>query len=136
MDAIYILMICAGGLFFILLFSYFIYAYFTKRRNMRKEQALRRVYADKNLAKMEYDVAVYDEETRKILDSGEGRHVSAEVQPAKNADKKSVEAENSLSESSEDGEEEDQSEVKFAKVDSEGMEEITGTFDGDRDESP
>ena len=55
---------------------------------------------------------------------------------AKNADKKSVEAENSLSESSEDGEEEDQSEVKFAKVDSEGMEEITGTFDGDRDESP
>ena len=94
---------------------------------MRKEQALRRVYADKNLAKMEYDVAVYDEETRKILDSGEGRHVSAEVQPAKNADKKSVEA---------DGEEEDQSEAKFAKVDSEGMEEITGTFDGDRDESP
>ena len=103
---------------------------------MRKEQALRRVYADKNLAKMEYDVAVYDEETRKILDSGEGRHVSAEVQPAKNAEKKSVEAENSLSESSEDGEEEDQSEVKFAKVDNEGMEEITGTFDGDRDESP
>ena len=54
MDAIYILMICAGVLFFILLFSYFIYAYCTKRRNMRKEQALRRVYADKNLAKMEY----------------------------------------------------------------------------------
>ena len=136
MDAIYILMICAGGLFFILLFSYFIYAYCTKRRNMRKEQALRRVYADKNLAKMEYDVAVYDEETRKILDSGEERHVPAEVQPAKNADKKSVEAENSLSESSESGEEEDQAEMKFAKVDSEGMEEITGTFDGDRDESP
>lgn len=129
MQTIYIVMIFAASLFAVLLLAYIIYACYTKRLNSRKLAELEKAYSDKNLAKMEYDVAVYDEETRNILDPKPVTQVTMDEVIKKDKadsddDKKSDDSGNKEQQS--DGEE-----AIFSKVDNEGMEEITGNFKGD-----
>ncbi|HIU80293.1 MAG TPA: hypothetical protein IAC67_05195 [Candidatus Coproplasma excrementipullorum] len=117
MQPVYIVMICAAALFALLLLAYFKHAENAKKLNERKEEELQKVYSDKNLAKMEYDVAVYDEETRKLLSP----HADSQVTMDEVIEK-------------DDGKEEEKpsaGEILFGKVDDEGMEEITGNFKGD-----
>ena len=117
MQPIYIVMICAAALFTILLIAYILQADYAKKINMQKEESLEKTYSDKNLAKMEYDVAMYDEETRKLLNPQSDSQVTMdeviEKDDGKDEDKPSAE------------------EILFGKVDDEGMEEITGNFKGD-----
>ena len=67
MEPVYIVMICAAALFALLLLAYFMRADVQRKLAERKEEELEKAYSDENLKKMEYDVAVYDEETRKRL---------------------------------------------------------------------
>ena len=114
-------MILAAVLFVILVAAYFMYADKMKKINETKAEELKKAYSDKNLAKMEYDVAVYDEETRKLLthEKSESQVTMDEIVP----DEKERASDAVLS--SED--------ALFGKVDDEGMEEITGTYKGDDD---
>ncbi len=112
MEPVYIVMICSAVLFVILLSAYFVYADFQKRNNMRKEEELEKVYSDKNLAKMEYDVAVYDEETRKLMTPRSTYQVTMDEVIQKD-------------------EKEPTEDVNFGKMESEGVEQITGNFKGD-----
>lgn len=67
MELPYILTIVVCSLF-VLLFLIFIIVYFkSKHEHKRRMSEIEQMYADKNLAKMDYDSAVYDEETEKIL---------------------------------------------------------------------
>ncbi len=118
MEPVYIVMICSACVFAALLLIYFLYSDKAKKEAARKQEELERAYSDKNLAKMEYDVAVYDEETRKLMQHGNSQVTMDEVMS--------------------DGEESSEDEVHlaaedalFEKMDSEGMEEITGNFKAD-----
>ena len=110
MDAQYIVEIVAASFFIVLLFT-FVISYAVARSN---EKNLRRkldsVYLSNKLAKMEYDFAVYDQETEKILANIESAPVE-QVTIDELLNEKPVPAE----------------EV-FAKIDSEGLEEITGNY--------
>ena len=121
MQPIHIVMILAAVLFVILVAAYFMYADKMKKINETKAEELKKTYSDKNLAKMEYDVAVYDEETRKLLthEKSESQVTMDEIVP----DEKERASDAVLS--SED--------ALFGKGDDEGMEEITGTYKGDDD---
>lgn len=110
-------MICSAVLFMLLLLAYFIYADNTRKNNERKEYELEKAYSDKNLAKMEYDVAVYDDEVRDVT---EARSVHQDKQ------EENAEQEGGSQEHKPTAEE-----ILFGKVDDEGMEEITGNFKGD-----
>ena len=56
----YILLICAGGVFFLLVFIYVIYAIERVKAHRRNKEKIYKSYAPENLCKMEYDVAFYD----------------------------------------------------------------------------
>lgn len=56
----YILLICAGGVFVLLLFIYLIYAIEKAKAEHRNKANIARSYLPENLSKMEYDVAFYD----------------------------------------------------------------------------
>ncbi|MDE6613436.1 MAG: hypothetical protein K2K28_02660, partial [Clostridia bacterium] len=100
-----------GGVFLILLFSFFI-VYTVRRSNYKKfQKQLDEVYLGGNLAKMEYDFAGYDEETEKIL-----ARLNTDTE-------KQVTIDDVLSDNKASVPEE-----VFAKIDSEGLEEITGKY--------
>lgn len=117
-------MICAAGLFALLLLAYFLKADAAKKFEQRKREDLQKAYADKNLAKMEYDVAVYDEETRKLMNPKTDSQVTMDevVKTSSEEDEKKPEPEEKKLSAGE---------ILFGKVDGEGMEEITGNFKGD-----
>ncbi len=69
METKFILLIICGGIFIATLIAYTAVSFLKKRKEEAKAEELAKMYADKNLAKMEYDCAVYDEETEKLLDS-------------------------------------------------------------------
>lgn len=111
MDSQYIVAIVAGSVFLILFVSFLI-AYAVRCSNARKfRRKLDSVFLDGNLAKMEYDFAVYDEETAKLL-------ANMSVAPVEQV---------TIDELLSDGKPVPAEEV-FAKIDSEGMEEITGNY--------
>ncbi len=110
MEPIYIVAICAGGVFFAV---FLLFVIITSRRSKREEMLqnhLDEVYADKNIAKMEYDFAVYDEETSRML--------------SQNAED---EQQVTIYDVLKDGATGD-ADGLFGKIDSEGMEEITGNY--------
>lgn len=114
MEACYIVMICSAVVF-VGLFALFIVLTVKKRRREEAERsALEAAYADKNLAKMEYDIAFYDDETYRLMHRG-GQVTMDEVIVNNSAD-----AEEKKQPSSEG--------AIFTKIDSEGVEEITGRF--------
>ena len=114
MDPKYIVAIVTGGIFLIL-FIVFIIIFAHKRKTEARLQArLEQEYSDENLAKMEYDFAVYDEETAKILSGAVEKPVTQ------------VSIYDVLSEDLA------QPEEVFGKIESEGMEEITGNYKPDK----
>ncbi len=116
-------MISAAGLFALLLLAYFMNADAAKKNARRKSEELEKAYSDKNLAKMEYDVAVYDDETRKLMDRSRSE---AQV----TIDDVIVDEKKSAAPSADDVKP-SAGEILFGKVDGEGVEEITGNFKGD-----
>lgn len=67
LDVKIIIAISVGGVF-LLVFLIFVIMFFVSRNKQQKLQhSIEDMYADKNLAKMEYDFAAYDEETARIM---------------------------------------------------------------------
>ena len=76
-----------------------------KARREERDEQLSKMYADPNLAKMEYDFAMYDEETERLVDRAMGKGGQASANP--------------------DG---DQQLSFLGAADTEGIEEITGNY--------
>lgn len=114
MELPYILTIAVCSLF-VLLFLIYLIVYFRGRyEHNRRMTEIEQMYADKNLAKMDYDSAVYDEETEKLLAM---RQSEAGQMTIDDVMKQVAVAAN---------------ESVFQKVDTEGVEEITGNYIPDR----
>ncbi len=114
MEACYIVMICSAVVFAALLGFFIYFTVKRRRKSYEDEKALEEAYADKNLAKMEYDIAFYDEETYRLM-RGNGQVTMDEV----------------MSDSAVDGGTEGKVSPEgaiFTKIDTEGVEEITGRF--------
>ncbi len=60
MEPLYILFVCAGGVFVVLLLALMLASIEGWRRNSDIRKELSKTYGDKNIAKMEYDIAFYD----------------------------------------------------------------------------
>ncbi len=114
MDTVYIIMIVAGGVFLLLLLIYVLYAIELNKIRKKLKNSLIRAYSDKNLAKMEYDIAVYDEETNRRLNGTANTESQMTIEE--------VIAKRTPSE------EEQENEAKFEKIGAEGVEEITGNY--------
>ena len=111
MNPEYIIAIVTGGVFLILLLS-FVIVYGVRRSNHKKfQKQLDEAYLGGNLAKMEYDFAAYDEETEKILE-----RLSAGAEKQVTIDDVLSDNKSALPED------------VFAKIDTEGLEEITGNY--------
>ena len=118
MEPIYIIAIVVGALIFIL----FCVSIYVIAKGYRREEKARNVqkavYTDPKLAKMEYDIAFYDEETAAKLASAEDKaasHVATDEVSENN--EASVSAERTAEE-----------EAIFNKPE-EGMEEIEGFYE-------
>lgn len=103
MEAKYIVAIVACAVFIILLLVYAVISYRTRCEDAERRRVLKEMYTDP--AKMEYDFAVYDEETQRRL-----AHDDASV--------------SQLTIDDIIGEGVD----IFGKIDSDGLEEITGNY--------
>ncbi len=110
MEPKYIVAITAGGIFLILFLVFIILAAHRQKVEKRLQERLDKEYSNENLAKMEYDFANYDDETVKMLSADSEK---SETQ---------VTIYDVLSE------ELAQPEEVFGKIESEGMEEITGNY--------
>ncbi len=123
-------MICAAALFALLLVIYFVHADAARKRNIDKQIELEKAYTDKNLAKMEYDVAVYDEDAVPAE-----RHAvavaSAEEEKGENKAGEPAVAETARASETSPALKPSAGEILFGKVDDEGLEEITGDYKGD-----
>lgn len=110
MELKYILILIGFAVF---LLCFIIHIVLTARRRKREVivlENMKRMYADKNLAKMDYDFAVYDAELEKIIASKQlpsGQLTIDDVMPGESA-------------ASYDN--------VFQTFDNEGMEEITGSY--------
>lgn len=105
MELWHILAIVLGSLFAIGLLVFILLYVRNKSREAERNEELAKMYADPNLAKMEYDFAVYDEETELLVTRALGRN----GQNAAN-----TETEQQLS--------------FLVTPDNEGIEEITGNY--------
>jgi len=106
----YIFAIVCGGIFFIAFIACLVVTFRTKKREERRMAYIYNMYADKNLVKMEYDCAVYDSETERLLemrDYGEGQISINEIMSHNSTDT---------------------DDTFFVTVDTEGLEEITGNY--------
>ncbi|MDE7453621.1 MAG: hypothetical protein K2N22_04355 [Clostridia bacterium] len=106
MEPQYIVAIIAGSIFLVLILVYIILKIIRDKRALKERARISEVYSDENLAKMDYDFAVYDEELSELLGEGAKREGHTTI----------------------DEELDTPLEEVFAKVDSEGMEEITGNY--------
>lgn len=118
MESVYIVMICAGGLFVLLLLAYV--AHYAKQRKIqaRKKTRLDEAYSDEKITKMEYDLAFYDEETLKLLGGAQEGQVT--IDEILSGEKPIVESTTKKTD-----------EALFNKIENEGVEEITGKFKRD-----
>ena len=76
MEPEYILLICAGGVFVLLLFIYLIYAIEKLKAEHRNKANIAKAYSPENLSKMEYDVAFYD---KNVFHYGYKKEVETQV---------------------------------------------------------
>lgn len=114
MQAEHIVMIIIGALF-IVLFVVFLILYFRRKKSEAERKAeMENMFSDKNLAKMDYDCAVYDEETEKLL-----------------AQRKQSEGQMTIDDVMNVSPEENIEEPVFQTVAKEGMEEIKGNYKPD-----
>lgn len=114
MELEYILLICAGGVFLLLVFIYMIYAIEKAKANRRIKEKIYKSYTPENLQKMEYDVAFYDKNVFKVSYASEAdRQVTID-------DLLTDEPDN-IAQMTE--------EAVLTQVEDKGMEEIVGKFD-------
>ena len=107
----HIIMIVIGALF-IALFIVFLILYFRRKKSEEERKIeMENMFSDKNLAKMDYDCAVYDEETEKLL-----------------AKRKQREGQITIDDVIDNRVEENIEEPVFQTVAKEGMEEIKGNY--------
>ena len=111
METKYIVTIVVCGTFVLLCLVYLIYALYLRKLRIRKKEEITKNYTDKNLAQMQYDFAVYDKETERMLERGsempEEQVTIYDVLSANKAYRK---------------------EEVFGKIEEEGIEEITGNY--------
>ncbi len=115
MEPMYVVLICAGGVFALFFIFYLIYAIESYKIRTRNEIALKDAYSEKNLTKMEYDVAFYDGDTYETLYGGNvNRQVTIdEVLSENQRDEESVsKAQRAI----------------FTQVEDEGSKNIIGTY--------
>lgn len=109
----YILLICAGGVFALLVFIYVIYAVEKAKAYRRNKDKILKSYLPENLQKMEYDVAFYD---KNVFNYGYGseleRQVTIDDILTEDADNTTQVAE----------------EAVFTQVEDKGVEHIKGNF--------
>lgn len=110
-------MICAGGLFIILLFAYILHYINQKKIDKLNRQRLNEAYSDKNITKMEYDLAFYDEETLRLL--GRATEGQVTIDEVLTVDGATVDAATKKTD-----------DAIFNKIENEGVEEITGNYKG------
>ncbi len=114
MELKYIVAIIGSGVFLIIFCAFLIVYFRNKKKNAEVERLIEKMYADKNLDKMEYDSAAYDEETKKIIAE---RAITAD-------DQLTIEEFILNSHLHEEKKE-------FEKIVTESMEEITGNYKAD-----
>lgn len=114
MELKYILAIVGGGLFLIAVIVFLVYLIRIRNKEAEQMEYLEKMYSDKNLVKMDYDFAVYDEETEKILaqmhNNDDGQLTIDDVMAKANLAS---------------------GDTVFGTVDTEGPEEITGNYKPD-----
>ena len=72
----YILLICAGSVFVLLVLIYMIYAIEKSKSERRNKENIIKSYMPENLQKMEYDVAFYD---KNVFRYGYGKDTERQV---------------------------------------------------------
>ncbi|MCD7728875.1 MAG: hypothetical protein LUI60_03065 [Clostridia bacterium] len=113
MEAIYVIAIVVGAVIVILLAA-FVLSYIKRRENAKDlKEELDETYSDPGLAKMEYDIAFYDDETQnKINAMNQKTDEQVTIEDVISSDAPASPEENAI----------------FAKIDDEGMEEISGNY--------
>ncbi len=119
MDVVYIIAIVFGGIFLLLFLICIILWGLAIKRNTARFAAIEEMYASDNLNKMEYDNAFYDDD---VADMIYGTAVDTqvtidEVLTERRAKAAALSAEESV----------------FGKIESEGLEEVTGNYNPDDD---
>ncbi len=109
----YILLICAGGVFALLVFIYLIYAIEKAKANRRNKENIIKSYSPENLQKMEYDVAFYD---KNVFTYGYSREAERQV----TIDDILTDEADNMTQVAE--------EAVFAQVEDKGVEQINGKF--------
>lgn len=111
METKYIVTIVVCRTFVLLCLVYLIYALYLRKVRIRKQEEITKNYTDKNLAQMQYDFAVYDKETERMLERGS-------EMPEEQVTIYDVLSDNKA----------DRKEEVFGKIEEEGIEEITGNY--------
>lgn len=106
MESKYIVAIISGGIFIILLLIYIILKAVRNKRELKERVRISEIYKDKELPRIDYDFAAYDEESSEIFGEGSKREKHTTIDEELDTPLDEV----------------------FAKIDSEGMEEITGNY--------
>ncbi|MCD8308741.1 MAG: hypothetical protein LUD19_02715 [Clostridia bacterium] len=114
MEPIFIISIVVGGVVFILLLFYL--ANLIKRCKAARElkEELDETYTDPNIAKMEYDIAYYDEDIQSRINAMNIKtDKQVTIEEVIHGEEQAVPPEE---------------DALFAKIDDEGMEEISGNY--------
>ena len=106
MESQYIVAIISGSVFLIILLVYIILIVVRSKKALKEKARISEIYSDESLAKMEYDFAVYDEESSELLGEQAKREGHTTIDEELDSPQEEV----------------------FAKIDSEGIEEITGNY--------
>lgn len=108
----YILLICAGGVFVLLLFIYLLYAIEKAKLEKRNKEAIYKSYTPEQLRKMEYDVSFYDKNVFHLNNNLTDRQVTIDDILTEESDDTAKLSEDAV----------------FAQVEEGGVEEIKGKF--------
>ena len=119
MEFKYILAIVIFSLFLITFILFLVVFKINSRKKRALMQSIEKMYSDINLGKMEYDVAVYDEETERIIEAWNKAKENPDGQITIEDVMSTESAVAAVDES------------VFSKVDTEGIEEITGNYHKD-----
>ena len=116
MEVPYIITITVCSLFVLIFLIYLIV--WSHKRNLYNQQMrdIRNMYSDKNLAKMDYDCAIYDAETEKLIAMQQHEAGQMTIDDVMKQSVTSKAADKTV----------------FQTVGTEGLEEITGNYDPDK----
>lgn len=79
----YIIAIICGSIFLILFIANVVVYFINAKKQKRVREELEKMYADKNLVKMKYDIFAYDKETEELIKNAES---SNEIKPVGSAE--------------------------------------------------